>query len=111
LRTITPSSGRNPLASGVHPGVEVVAETGDGREALELIEKHGPDVALLDIGMPSMNGLEVAKRVEKDFPGTRIVMLSMHADPSYVRQALRAARRAICSRAQRSPSCLWLSRP
>ncbi len=72
------------------PGVEVVAETGDGREALELIGTERPDVALLDIGMPSLNGLEVAKRAAKESPRTRVVMLSMHADASYVRQALRA---------------------
>lgn len=71
-------------------GVEVVAETGDGREALELIGKHAPEVALLDIGMPGLNGLEVAKRAAKESPRTRCVMLSMHADASYVRQALRA---------------------
>ena len=72
------------------PGIEVVAETGDGREALELIVKHGPDVALLDIGMPSLNGLEVARRAAKESPRTRVIVLSMYADRSYVRQALGA---------------------
>ena len=71
-------------------GVEVVAESGDGREALELIEKHTPDVALLDIGMPGMNGLEVARRIAKSSPRTRVVILSMHADAGHVRQALQA---------------------
>jgi DNA-binding NarL/FixJ family response regulator len=71
-------------------GIEVVAESGDGREALELIIKHRPDVALLDIGMPGLNGLEVAKRAAQASPRTRIVILSMHADATYVRQALRA---------------------
>ena len=71
-------------------GVEVVAESGDGREALELIAKHRPHVALLDIGMPGLSGLEVAKRVARESPRTRIVILSMHADPTYVNQALRA---------------------
>jgi DNA-binding NarL/FixJ family response regulator len=70
--------------------VEVVAEAGDGREALELIIKHRPDVALLDIGMPGLNGLELAKRVPTESPRTRIIILSMHADASYVNQALRA---------------------
>ncbi|MGH9870415.1 MAG: response regulator [Candidatus Polarisedimenticolia bacterium] len=72
------------------PGVEVVAESGDGRETLELIIKHEPDVALLDIGMPGLNGLEVARRVAKESPRTRIVVLSMYADRTYLRQALRA---------------------
>jgi len=72
------------------PGVEIVGECGDGREALDLIAKHLPDVALLDIGMPGLNGLEVAKRIAQDWPRTRVVMLSMYADSTYVRQALRA---------------------
>jgi len=69
-------------------GVEVVAESGDGRETLELIVKHAPDIALLDIGMPGLNGLEVARRAAKDSPRTRIIMLSMYADRTYLRQAL-----------------------
>jgi DNA-binding NarL/FixJ family response regulator len=70
--------------------VEVVAESGDGREALELIGKHRPDVALLDIGMPGLSGLEVAKRAADESPRTKVVILSMHADATYVTQALRA---------------------
>ena len=72
------------------PGVEIVAETGDGREALELIERHRPDVALLDITMPGLNGLEVAARARSVSSATRIVILSMHAGEGYVAQALRA---------------------
>jgi len=71
-------------------GVEVVGETGDGREALELIDKLRPDIALLDITMPSLNGVEVAARAGKTGARTRIVILSMHADGGYVGQALRA---------------------
>ena len=71
-------------------GVEIVAEYGDGREALEGIERLRPDVALLDITMPGMNGLEVATRAMRASPGTRIVLLSMHANEAYVSQALRA---------------------
>jgi len=71
-------------------GVEVIAETGDGRETLELIAKHRPDVALIDIGMPGMNGLEVAQRAAQESPRTRIVILSMHGDENHVNRALRA---------------------
>ena len=71
-------------------GAEVVAETGEGREALELIGTHRPDVVLLDIGMPGMNGLEVARRASEASPRTRVIILSMHAEDSYVRQAMRA---------------------
>jgi NarL family two-component system response regulator LiaR len=72
------------------PGVTVVAEAGDGREALDLLEEHRPDIALLDITMPGLNGLEVADRVESLSPGTKVIILSMHANEGYVAQALRA---------------------
>lgn len=72
------------------PGVDVVGEAGDGREALDLIETTRPDVALLDITMPGLNGLEVAARVARDVPHTKVLLLSMHADEAYVAQALRA---------------------
>lgn len=71
-------------------GVEVVAEADDGHATLKLIEKHQPDVALLDISMPGLNGLEVMRRVASQSPRTRIIVLSMYADATYVRQALAA---------------------
>src|SRR5215470_2931703 len=71
-------------------GIQVVGETGDGREALELIQKHRPDVALLDITMPSLTGLEVATRVANEVAGVRIVILSMHTDTEYIARAVRA---------------------
>ena len=71
-------------------GVEVVGEFGDGREALEGIERLRPDVALLDITMPGLNGLEVATRAMRASPTTKVVLLSMHANEAYVSQALRA---------------------
>ncbi len=70
-------------------GVEVVGETGDGREALALIERTRPHVALVDITLPGLNGLEVARRARAVSPGTRVVILSMHASEGYVAQALR----------------------
>jgi DNA-binding NarL/FixJ family response regulator len=72
------------------PGIQVVAEAGDGREALSLIETHQPDVALLDIAMPGLNGLEVAAQVADNFPFVRVIILSMHANEEYVLRALRA---------------------
>ena len=71
-------------------GAEVVGESGEGREALEMIGTLRPDVALLDIGMPGLNGLEVARRAAEASPRTRVIILSMHAEDTYVRQALRA---------------------
>ena len=72
------------------PGLEVVAEAGDGYEALELIREKKPDIALVDVSMPMRSGLEVAARARKDYPEVRVVMLSMHADAEFVRQALAA---------------------
>jgi DNA-binding NarL/FixJ family response regulator len=71
-------------------GVEVVAEASDGREALELLKQKRPDVALLDITMPGLNGIEVAARASKEVPQVRSLILSMHANEEYVLQALRA---------------------
>lgn len=69
-------------------GVEVVAEAGDGREALALVEVHRPDVLLTDIAMPHMNGLELAGRVARDLSPTRVLILSMHASEEYASRAL-----------------------
>ena len=71
-------------------GVEVVAEAGDGREGLRLIEAHRPDVVLMDIMMPGLNGLDAAARVARTLPATRVLMLSMNADEDSVLQTLRA---------------------
>ncbi len=71
------------------PGVEVIAEADDGRAALELIEQTHPDIALLDIAMPVMNGLETATRIREKFPTVHVVILSMHVEKEYVLQALR----------------------
>jgi DNA-binding NarL/FixJ family response regulator len=69
--------------------VEVVAEAEDGRAALELVAASQPDVVLMDITMPGLNGLEATSRVVKEFPGTRVIILSMHASEDHVLLALR----------------------
>lgn len=71
-------------------GVEVIAEAADGHEALRLIRELVPDIAFVDISMPGMNGLEVTARAARESPGTRIIILSMHADDEYVLHALRS---------------------
>jgi DNA-binding NarL/FixJ family response regulator len=72
------------------PSVEVVAEACDGREALALLKTHRPDVVLMDIAMPSLNGLEAVAHASKEFSNTRVIILSMHTNEEYVVQALRA---------------------
>jgi DNA-binding NarL/FixJ family response regulator len=68
--------------------VEVVAETGYGQEVLKLIAEKKPDVALIDISMPGLNGLEVAARAAREEPSTRVIIVSMHSDDESVRRAL-----------------------
>jgi DNA-binding NarL/FixJ family response regulator len=71
-------------------GVEVVAEAVDGHAALEAIRTHAPDLVLMDISMPNLNGLEATAQATREFPDTRIIVLSAHSSEEYVGQALRA---------------------
>jgi DNA-binding NarL/FixJ family response regulator len=75
------------------PDFKVVAEAGDGREAVELVSKHHPDVAVLDIGMPELNGIEATRQIASTEPPSQVVILSMHADEGYVLRALKAGAR------------------
>jgi DNA-binding NarL/FixJ family response regulator len=76
------------------PGLTVVAEAADGMEALRLVEEHQPDVLIIDIGMPKMNGIEVAARTQKLERPPNVIILSMHSDESYITRALAAGARA-----------------
>ncbi len=70
--------------------VEVVAEAGNGREALELARKHGPELAVLDIGMAEMDGLQATAAIRRERPDVKVIILSMHNTGDIVEQALRA---------------------
>ena len=71
-------------------GIDIVAEAGNGREALRLCKAHHPDVALMDIMMPELNGLDATARLAAISPSTRTLILSMSATEEYVLQALRS---------------------
>ncbi|MCX4819494.1 response regulator transcription factor [Streptomyces sp. NBC_01142] len=73
---------------GTDPGIEVVAEAGDGREAVELTLRHRPDVALLDIRMPLLDGLRAAEELRRTAPGTALVMLTTFSEDEYIAKAL-----------------------
>jgi DNA-binding NarL/FixJ family response regulator len=74
-------------------GFEVVAEAGDGRQAIRLAEKHRPDVAVMDIAMPLLNGIDATSRIVETRLPTAVIILSMHHDESYVVRALNAGAR------------------
>lgn len=74
----------------MQPDLRVIAETGDGLEALQLTEKHKPDVLIVDMMMPGLSGLEVARRAKRASPATKVLVLSMHDTESYVVESLQA---------------------
>src|SRR5476649_1386684 len=67
---------------------EVVGEAQDGRKAVALAKKFHPDVVLMDIAMPLLNGLEATRQILKDYPAAKILMLSAHSDDAYVKNAI-----------------------
>jgi DNA-binding NarL/FixJ family response regulator len=72
------------------PDWEIVAEAGDGREAVRHAEKLKPDVAIIDIAMPLLNGIETTRQIVKRSPSTRVLVLTMYSDEAYVNQVLKA---------------------
>jgi two-component system response regulator NreC len=76
------------------PGLTVVGEAADGLEALRLCEELHPDILIVDIGMPKLNGIDVAARAQKLERPPRTVILSMHSDESYIIRAMAAGARA-----------------
>src|SRR5213076_971474 len=75
------------------PDMEVVGEAGSGREAVEAAERLKPDVVVMDVAMPDLNGIEATRRISRSLPRARILALSMHKDAVYVREILRAGAR------------------
>jgi two-component system response regulator NreC len=76
------------------PNLQVVGEAADGRQAVALTETARPDVVIMDIAMPNLNGIEAARQIVNQSPKTAIAILSMHSDESYVIRALKAGARA-----------------
>jgi two-component system, NarL family, response regulator NreC len=76
------------------PEFQVIADAANGRDAVSLAEQHRPDVVVIDVAMPILNGIEAARQITTKLPATAIVFLSMHGDESYVLRALKAGARA-----------------
>jgi two-component system, NarL family, response regulator NreC len=76
-----------------HEGIEVVGEASDGREAVRLAEELQPDLAIMDIGMPNLNGIEATAQMVKRNPNLGVIILSVHSDEEYLLRALNAGAR------------------
>jgi DNA-binding NarL/FixJ family response regulator len=76
-----------------HADMEIVGEAGNGREAVQLAEQLRPDIVVMDVAMPELNGIEATRRVMEAVPHSRVLALSMHKDSVYVREILRAGAR------------------
>ncbi|MCF8120645.1 MAG: response regulator transcription factor [Deltaproteobacteria bacterium] len=72
------------------PEIELIAEAKDGREAVQCVERLGPDLVLMDLSMPNMHGLEAIKEIKTRFPGIRVLTLTVHKTEEYVYAALKA---------------------
>ncbi len=75
---------------GKQPGLDVVAEAENGRTAIKLTRKFRPDVIVMDIIMPDLNGIDATRRIVEEFPGTKVIALSMHSDRQFVVGMLKA---------------------
>jgi DNA-binding NarL/FixJ family response regulator len=82
-----------------HPGWEVCAEAKTGREAVALAQEHKPQVAVLDVSMPELNGLDAARRIRKLLPATEVVILTLHFSEQLVREIVEAGARAYIMKA------------
>src|SRR5262249_21166599 len=92
------------------PGFVIVGEADDGRAALELVERLKPDVAILDLMMPELNGLEVTRRALRSSPHTRVAILSMYSDEPHVLEALRAGAGAYALRGTSTETLIFALR-
>lgn len=80
--------------------LDVVAEASDGHESIRLAKEHHPDVAVLDLSMPLLNGLDAAREITQTSPKTRTILLTMHTEDQYVTEALRAGIRGYVLKTQ-----------
>ncbi|WP_284735122.1 response regulator transcription factor [Nonomuraea sp. NEAU-A123] len=86
------------LLLGLLPGIEVVGSAGDGEAALHLVAEQRPDVALMDLRMPRMDGVEATRRIRAEHPGTQVVVLTTYSDDESVFAALRAGARGFLTK-------------
>ena len=75
---------------GGEPGIEIVGEATNGREALDLCRRVQPDLALMDMRMPEMDGLAATRVIKQEYPGTNVIIVTLHENPDYLFEALKA---------------------
>ena len=78
------------IRASLQPHYDIVGQASDGKTLADTAERLRPDLVILDISMPILNGLEAAKRIKKSLPSTRLIFLSQHLNPAYLKQALKA---------------------
>ena len=78
------------LVLAADPDIDVIGEAGDGREALDMVERLRPAVVVMDIAMPNLNGLEATTQIRRRFPGVHVVILTMHENELYFNQIIKA---------------------
>lgn len=100
----------NLLRDLLEPEYEVVGSVRDGRELLEAAERLRPDVVLVDIGMPSLNGLDAGRRLKEDTPKVKLIYLTMNNDVEYAREALQAGASAFVLKNSQSSQLLQVIR-
>ncbi|MER6944897.1 response regulator transcription factor [Nonomuraea sp. NPDC000554] len=86
------------LVLGLLPGIEVVGSAGDGEGALRMVSEQRPDVVLMDLRMPRMDGVEATRRIRAEYPGTQVVVLTTYADDESVFAALSAGARGFLTK-------------
>src|SRR5262245_21200893 len=84
-------------------GLDVVGEASDGRDAVELARAHKPDIVVLDLYMPSLDGLDIARLILRDCPGTGVILLTVHAEEHQVMEAIRSGVRGYVLKTQTWP--------
>jgi DNA-binding NarL/FixJ family response regulator len=75
------------------PGFEIIGEAADAKELFDLLKKSRPDITILDIALPGMSGIEITKKLHNDFPGIRILILSMHTSEEFIFNAINSGAR------------------
>ncbi len=89
--------GLKTLIAGMD-GVDVVGEAANGREALRVVRETRPDIVIMDVAMPELNGIEATRQITSEFPGVKVIVLSMHAEKRFVSLMFKAGARAYLSK-------------